>query len=207
MNNKGNMGISAIPVLISFLIAGATTSSVILKSSDTTSGDVGQIVNDALEKITTYLEINDAIGKYDVTDGVRSVEKIVLLVKPLVSTNINMSEVMIKISNDNDVLLLSYSGYAVERSSAETIFENKIWDKTDNAFGLIVLIDTDNSLLTYSVMNDDTAFIAIKLPSGFAMTNDESLTISIIPAQGTTTSVVIETPSFHTANIISFTEI
>ena len=207
MNNKGNMGVSTISVLVSFLIAGATTSSVILKSSDTTSGDVGQIVNDALEKITTYLEINDAIGKYDVTDGVRSVEKIVLLVKPLVSTNINMSEVMIKISNDNDVLLLSYSGYAVERSSAETIFENQVWDKTDNAFSLIVLIDKDNSLLTYGFMNDDTAFIAIKLPGGFAMNNDESITVSIIPARGTTTSVVLETPSFHTANIISFTEI
>jgi archaellin len=207
MNNKGNMGISTISVLVSFLIAGATTSSVVLKNSDNISGDVGQIVNDALDKITTYIEIKDAIGKYDVTNGIRSVEKIVLLVKPLVSTNINMSEVMIKISNDNDVLLLSYSGYAVERSSAETIFENQVWDKTDNAFGLIVLIDKDNSLLTYGVMNDDTAFIAIKLPSGFAMTNDESLMISIIPARGTTTSVVLETPSFHTANIISFAEI
>jgi len=205
MNNIGSTGITAISLLTSFLMAGAA-SSVMLGNSDDLSENAKQMVNDVVNEITTYLKIEDAIGKYYTTDGVRSVEKIVIFVKEIIQNNINMSEVTIKISNNNDILLLKYSGHAVETDS-ESIFENKVWAKTNDTFSLIVIIDEDRSLLDYNIMNKDTAFIAIKLPDRFFMKNRDSLKVSIIPSNGITSSILLETPSVHISNIISFGEI
>ncbi len=205
MNNIGSTGITAISLLTSFLVTGAA-SSVMFSSSDDLSENAKQMVNDVVNEITTYLRIEDAIGKYYTTDGVRSVEKIVIFVKEFIQNNINMSELTIQISNNNDILLLKYSGHAVEADS-DSIFENKVWDKTNNTFSLIVIIDQDRSLLDYNIMNKDTAFIVIKLPDRFFMKNRDSLTVSIIPSNGITSSILLETPSFHISNIISFGEI
>jgi len=205
MNNRGSIGITAIPLLTSFLMIGAV-SSVMFEGQDDMSADANQIVNDVIDEITTYLKIEDAIGKYYTDNGVRSVEKIVILVKQFIQSTVNMSEVRIKLCNNDDVILFGYSGYAAE-SNSRAVFEHQIWETTNNAFSLIVILDNDRSLLDHGVMNKDKAFIAIRLPDNFAMEGGESMTLSIIPAKGTTSSIILETPSFHSANIISFGEV
>ena len=203
MNNRGNVGITAIPLLISFLLIGATASTVMLGDQDSIALDANQTVRNVVDELTKYLKIDDAIGKYYTFNGVRSVKKIVIQIKQIFQNTINMSEVKIKIINENDVMILGYSGHAVECNSG-SLFEHRLWDTTNNTFGLIVLIDQDRSLIDHNVMNEDTAFIAIKLPDQFAMKNRESITISITPPGGRTSSVSLETPSFHSSNIISF---
>lgn len=206
MNNRGSVGITAIPLLTSFLLISATASSVMFEGADGIAKDAEQTVNDVLDEITTYLKIDDVIGKYYTINGIRRVGKIVILVKQFIRNTINMSEVTIKICNSNDVILLGYSGHAAERDS-KAVFEHQVWEKTNNSFSLIVILDNDRSLLDYNIMNEDTAFIAIRLPNRFAMKNDESIKVSIIPARGIMRSVVLETPSFHPSNIISFGEV
>jgi len=205
MNNWGSTGIVAIPILTSFILIGAA-SSVMFEGQDDMSEDANQIVNDVIDEITTYLKIDDVIGKYYNTNGTRRVEKIVILVKQFIQNAVNISEVTIKICNSNDAILLSYSGYAVESNSAP-LFEHKVWEKTNDAFSLVVILDKDRSLLDYNIMNGDIAFIAIRLPDQLAMKNKESITVSIIPAKGIISNAVLETPSFHPSNIISFGEI
>ena len=205
MNNIGSAGIATISLLTSFLVIGATTSSVMFGASDDLGIDAGEIANDALNEITTYLKIDDVIGKYYTSNGIREVEKIVILVKPFTRNTINMSELTIKICNNNNVMLLDYSGSAVESNSG-ALFEHQVWETSNNTFSLIVTLDKDRSLLDYGIMNEDITFIAVKLPDQFAMGNRESITISIIPAKGITSSVFLETPSFHSSNIISFWE-
>lgn len=205
MKNIGSIGITAIPLLSSFLLMGAA-SSVMFESSDDLSMDAEQIVNGVLDEITTYLKIEDTLGKYYNNNGTRRVEKIVILVKPLIKSTINVSELTIKIRNNDDVILLSYSGYAV-KSDSEGIFENWIWDETINVFSVIVVLDKDRSLLDYNVMNEDRAFIAVRLPDSFCMNDDETITTSIIPSKGIIRTIVLETPSFHSSDIISFGDV
>jgi archaellin len=205
MNNKGSVGITAIPLFSSVFLIGATVSTVMFEGTDDMTNDAEKILNDVIDEITTYLKIDDIIGKYYNTNGNRRVEKIVILVKQLFQNAINMSEMTIKISNNNDIILLGYSGHAVE-SNSEALFEDQVWGETNNAFSLIVTQDNDRSLLDYNIMNKDTAFIAIKLPEQLAMKNDESIIISLIPAKGIIRSIVFETPSFHSSNILSFRE-
>ncbi|HEC82151.1 MAG TPA: hypothetical protein ENI42_07015 [Thermoplasmatales archaeon] len=202
MNNIGSTGIITVPLLSSLLVFSAASTNI-FENSDNLSKDVEKMVNDVVEEVATYIVIKDAIGKYyHNADGVPKVRKIVVLVKPLIPSVINISELTIEISNGNDVMLLSYSGKAMQSNSA-ALFEHQIWDKTVDAFSLIVLIDKDKSLLDHGIMNEDLALIAIRLPDKFAMGDDESITLSIIPVRGAITSVVLETLFFHSSNVVS----
>ena len=51
MNNIGSAGIATISLLTSFLVIGATTSSVMFGASDDLGIDAGEIANDALNEI------------------------------------------------------------------------------------------------------------------------------------------------------------
>ena len=205
MNNIGSTGIISMALLSSLLIMGAS-SSVIFEGSDDLSEDAKQAVNDALEEITTYLKIEEAIGKYYTTNNERRVERIVIFVKQFITSMVNVSELKIKIQNDVDVIVLSYSGHA-EKIGSKPMFSHDIWEKTNNSFSIIVTNDNDRSLLDYNIMNKDRGYIAIKLPESFAMKKSEKISISIIPSKGITSSILCETPSLHISNIISFGEI
>ena len=65
----------------------------------------------------------------------------------------------------------------------------------------------DRSLLDHGVMNDERVYILIPLIEQFKMEKKETMTISIIPDNGITTSIYLETPSFHSKNVISFNQI
>ena len=205
MNNWGSTGITTIMLLSGFLMAGVT-SSVMFQNTDDLSSNVKQMVNDVVDEITTYLKIDDVIGKYYTDNGNRRVERIVILVKQPIKNTINMSDLTIKLCNNEDVILLGYSGHAEEYNS-KGVFENQVWETTNNAFSLIVVIDTDKSLIDYNIMNGDIAFIAIKLPDRFTIDGNEAVTVSIIPAKGIVSSVVLEAPSFHSSDIISFGDV
>ena len=112
----------------------------------------------------------------------------------------------IQIKNNNDVIMLGYSGYAIEGNS-ELIFDHQIWGKTNNAFSIIVIIDEDRSLLDYGILNDDTAFIIIHLPEEFVISKGETISIKITPPKGVYRSFNLVAPSFHASNIISFEDI
>ena len=205
MNNIGSTGIVSMALISGLLIMGAS-SSVIFEGSDDLSEDAKRAVNDALEEITTYLKIEEAIGKYYTTNNERRVERIVIFVKQFITSMVNVSELKIKIQNDVDVIVLSYSRHA-EKIGSKPIFSHDIWEKTNNSFSIIVTNDNDRSLLDYNIMNKDRGYIAIKLPEGFAMKKSEKISISIIPSKGITSSILCETPSLHISNIISFGEI
>jgi len=205
MNNWGSTGITTIMLLSGFLMAGVT-SSVMFQNTDDLSSNVKQMVNDVVDEITTYLKIDDVIGKYYTDNGNRRVERVVILVKQPIKNTINMSDLTIKLCNNEDVILLGYSGHAEEHNS-KGVFENQVWETTNNAFSLIVVIDTDKSLIDYNIMNGDIAFIAIKLPDRFTIDGNEAVTVSIIPAKGIVSSVVLEAPSFHSSDIISFGDV
>ena len=60
----------------------------------------------------------------------------------------------IKIQNDVDIIVLSYSGHA-EKIGSKPMFSHDIWEKTNNSFSIIVTNDNDRSLLDYNIMNKE----------------------------------------------------
>jgi archaellin len=202
-NMSSGAGITGMALFASFLVAGSA-STVMLNDADTISQDAEKMLNDVLQEITTYIKIDDAIGKYYNTDENRRIERIVLFAKQYINIPINMSEITIEICNKDDIVMLKYSGQSFEIGSS-TIFQHNVWETIgNNTFSILVTNDEDRSLLDHNTMNDDLIIIAIPLPDQFKMENRESMTISIIPENGIITSVYLETPSYHSRNVISF---
>jgi archaellin len=196
MNNLGSTGITAIILLISFLLIGATVASVITGGTGGTTSDedLDKMVNDVLNEITTYIQIKDQIGKYCNENGVQKIKKIAILVKPLVSQGIDISQLTIKLSNGYDVRILNYSGNA-QFIGANSLFEHPIWnDISENSFGFIATLDSDRSLVDYNVLNGDMAFIIIELSDDFSIVQGESITMTLFPSSGITKTITLEAP-------------
>jgi archaellin len=198
MNNLGSTGITTIILLISSLLIGATVASVVRSGTggDTTTSekDMNKIVNDVLNEITTYIQIKDQMGKYYLENGVQKIKKIAILVKPLVSQDIDISQLTIKLYNGYDVRILNYSGNA-KFIGANSLFEHPIWsDISENSFGFIATLDSDRSLVDYNVLNGDMAFIIIKLSDDFSIAQGESITMTLFPSSGITKTITLEAP-------------
>jgi len=197
MNNLGSTGITTIILLISFLLIGATVASVITGGTEgttTSEEDVDKIINDVLNEITTYIQIKDQMGKYYLENGAQKIKKIAILVKPLVSQDIDISQLTIKLYNGYDVRILNYSGNA-QFIGTNSLFEHPIWsDISENSFGFVATLDSDRSLVDYNVLNGDMAFIIIELSDDFSMTQGESITMTLFPSSGITKTITLEAP-------------
>lgn len=195
MNKRGSIGIATGILLISLILITATAASVINNQTGGISEEnIEQMLDDVLNEITTYIQIKEKIGKYYTTNGEKQIEKIALLIKPLISQNIDISDLTIKLCNGEDIKILSYSGNT-ELIGSQKLFDHHIWDKiTYDNFGFIVLSDKDDSLESYNVLNKDMAYIIIKLSEEFAMSKGESMTITLLPLSGTTITLEIEAP-------------
>ena len=207
MNNSGSIGITAIILLISSLLIGVTVASVVTSGTGgdtTTSGeDVNKIVNDVLNEITTYIQIKDQMGKYYLENGVQKIKKIAILVKPLVSQDIDISQLTIKLSNGYDVKILNYSGNA-QFIGTNSLFEHPIWNNiSENSFGFIATLDSDRSLVDCNILNGDMAFIIIKLSGDFSMTQGESITMTLFPSSGIARTITLDAP-LPTKPVVSF---
>jgi archaellin len=198
MNNEGNLGLLPAILLISLMLIGATAASVILKGSDETSSeqDLNKIVDDITKEICSYIQIKDTIGKYDQINGQQKIQKIGILIKPLISINIDVSTLTIKITNGEQLRMLPYSGQAAFISS-QSFFGHPLWDDmTSDSFSFLVVLDTDRSLVEDHTLDDctDMAYIAIKLSEDFTMKKGDSLTITLFPSTGLTRTITVTAP-------------
>ena len=158
--------------------------------------DLKQITEEAVNKISTYFNIEDFVGKYQQINEKPKIKKIGLLVKPMFTNEIDISDLILKISNGEQVRILYYSGESAFIQK-ETLFDHPIWKLTDECnFSLIVTLDKDKSLISYDTFNDytDTAYLIINLPKEFVMQKGETITITLFPATGITRTIVGEAP-------------
>lgn len=209
MNNKGNIGISSVVLLISFILIAITALSVLSENNTTTTGttqdEIQQMINEALDPITKYIQITDKLGKYYGPPQQQKIQKIAIMIKPMLSNEIDLSELTIKISDGESVRLLTYSGY-VEKIGQNRLFDHPIWDNTEeNTFSFIVTHDKDNSLTDYNILNDNTdmTYIIIKLSVEYYMKKGDTLLVELFPSSGITKTMLLEAP-LPMKSVISF---
>ena len=201
MNNKGNLGISSVIILISFILISLTAFSVLSSdTSDETSGTseekIQQMIDESIEEITKYIQITDKIGKYYGPPRQQEIQKIALMIKPIFSNEIDISELTIKISNGNSIKILSYSSYA-QPIDSNHLFDHPIWnDINENNFGLIATHDKDNSLSDYNVLNKNTdmAYIIIKFSPDFYMKKGDTMIVQLFLTSGIIKTITLEAP-------------
>lgn len=197
MNNNGGIGIITVILLVSFILIAATAVSVIMGNSEGRSKqDLEKMVNDAVDEISTYIQIKDVIGKYYFTGREQSIQKIAILITSLFSINMDASELMIKLCNGEQIKMLYYSGQA-EFMHSNSLFEHPIWNNIEgNNFNFVVTRDKDRSLVDYNTINDNTdmAYIVIKLSEDFAMKKGDTMTITFFLSKGVTRTITVKAP-------------
>jgi len=197
MNNRGGIGISAAILLISFILISVTIASIITgETTGTSELDMEEIMDDVLDEISTYLQIKDVMGKYYSTGGENRIEKVAILIKPLISQDIDISELTIKLCDGNTIKMLGYSGNA-ELIEANSLFEHPVWNNiTDSNFGFVVIRDKDRSLVDYDSINDNTdmAYIIINISEEFSLTKGETMDVTLFPSVGIKKTITIDAP-------------
>lgn len=203
MDNTASTSTIALILLITSILMGAIVASVVFGSvtdDSTTEEDLADqaedILLDTLDEITTYVQIKDRYGKFYGENGQQKIEKIALEIKSLVSKNIDISDLTIKLNNGNMIKTVFYN-YSVDSIGYNSVFEHPIWNSIDeNNFGIISIHDNDNSLVNYSAIteNSDRAYLLLKLPANMALSKGESLSIKLVPAVGITRSLELKAP-------------
>jgi archaellin len=191
-------GLSTAILMISLLLIGITVASVISSQTIVSSENCkyDQNIDETLNEILTYIIIKDQNGKFHEINGEQRIDKIALFLTPLISTEIDMSKLVIQLKNRETVMFLIYDGHT-ENLETNSIFDHPIWHKINgNNFGIISIIDFDESLVNYSIFNDcsDNAYVVFKLPDDITLAKYEKLTVTLFPSVGITVSTILKAP-------------
>ena len=195
---KLTTGIIAFILLISLLLIGITTASVLTDSNSafTQETNLNRITVEVLDDITSYIQIRDQKGKFCEIDGVKKIDKIAILISPMVTHEISLSKLTIQLDNGENVNLLTYSTFA-ETLDQNSVFEHGIWDKLNGKnFGFISIYDSDNSLKDYDTVNDfsDNAYIVFRLPPNMMLAKHDKIIVTLFPSTGMKKVIELEAP-------------
>jgi len=199
MDNNANLGISSVILLISFMLIAITALSVISDTSTenmTTEEEIDQMLDEALDPITKNVQIIDRIGKYYGEPRNQKIQKIGIMIKPMLSEEIDLTELSIKISNGDSIRILYNSNHA-QKIGSNNLFEHPIWQNlTQNNYGLIVTFDKDNSLVDYHTLNKNTdqVYIVFRLSPDFYMKKGDTIIVQLFPSSGLKKTTILEAP-------------
>ncbi len=200
-------GVTIVILMISLMLIGITVASVITDGTTgtTTEQDYDQILDETIDEISTYLMIKDQKGKFSEVNGEQRIDKIALWVSPLVSQEIDVSQLTIQLDNGKDVMFLTYDGNA-ENMLSNSLFNHPIWnDMNGSDFGFISVVDLDESLVDFNVINDysDNAYVVFRLPNDMTLLKNEKITVTLFPSTGITRTIALKAP-MPMSSVITF---
>ncbi|KYK22575.1 hypothetical protein AYK24_01930 [Thermoplasmatales archaeon SG8-52-4] len=199
------IGITSIILLISLLLSGLIVATVITNNSSQieTEEDYMQMIDEIIDKTSTYIQIIEQKGIYNNINQERKIDRIILYISPMISQNIDVSQLKIQLNNEETIRFLKYSGN-VKNLETYSIFNHPIWDSIeDNSFGFISIIDLDESLLNGNILNDysDHVYVVFKLPDDMTIAKNEQLIVTLFPSTGITRTIILQAP-FSTKSIV-----
>ena len=190
-------GIATLIILTAFLLIGITVTSVITEgtSDTTTEYNYEELTDEVIKEITSYLQIKDQKGKYTNINGEQKIEKIAILLSPLVSQNIDLTQLTIQLDNGQTIKILKY--YKSSKLAQQSLFEHKLWGTLNGTnYALLTICDTDNSITNYNLINEnsDNAYLIFRLPPDMMMKKYDTLTVTLFPSSGVTKTTILKAP-------------
>jgi archaellin len=197
MNNWGSSGIYAIMILFGIILVSVVAAEVINDSGGTTiEQDISQMTDEAIDRYSTYIDINFKVGKFYQIEGVQKIKRIALQISPLFSTDIDLTELTIQLLDKDTLEILNFCGVA-KYYSGGSVFENPIWNNiTINNFGFLVINDRDKSIIDFNIINEnsDRAYLLLELSENMALSKYNSVYVTVIPGTGISRSITLEAP-------------
>ena len=201
-DNGGSVGITTMIILIATILVGVIAASTMIAETTGTSPEddltelADQTVDDAIEEVTTYIDIPERYGKFYGQPGQKQIEKIALGIRSLISKTIDLSNLTVQLNDGEMIKTLFYSGYS-EKTGSNSVFEHPIWDNISTEdFGFIVTRDIDYSIVDYDAITEssDRAYLIIKLPDDMKMSKGETIIVNLIPPNGIIRTIELKAP-------------
>jgi archaellin len=196
----GSLGLVAVALVITIMILGTATGSIILQTQDTDTANLNTIATEATNDLTSYLKVQQIIGRYDHT---HSITQLAINIRLLVSGTIDLSHLTIELITRDNVLLLSYQANATSTLTSGALFSADSWQHlSPQSYAMLIMADNDNSILTGQTMNKntDTGFLVVSLPETMALHSYDTLELRIIPNPGHIRQLSLDVP-FDTHDI------
>ncbi len=198
MANYRKTGITTLMLLIItmvILVGIASTLTGETNGSTTTETDYDQMVDDVVNEISTYIQIKDSKAKFYKEDGEYQIQKISLLISPMVSQDIDLSHLTVQIDNGEMVNVLYYK--ESKKIGSDSLFENSLWELLNGSnFGLLSINDYDNSVEEYDLLNEnsDLTYLSFNLPSNFYMKKYDKIKVTLFPSTGIQRTILLKAP-------------
>jgi archaellin len=165
--------------------------------------DYEHFVDDIIDDITSYIQIKNAMGKYQNIEGSQQINQIALLIQPLLTTNIDMTTLTIQLTNNQNVKYLTFNGEA-QNINNHLLFSHPLWKQINqNTYGTVAILDEDQSLTSHNTINKDLTYLLIQLPEEFYLKKGETITLTLYPSTGQQKTITLKAPMPMT-EIITF---
>ncbi len=198
MANLRNTGITLLILLICIILIAVTVASVLTDSTTETTSEeeLDQMTQEVIDEISTYIQIKDRKGKYYEVNHEYKLQKIALWISPLVSQEIDLSKLTILLDNGENINILQNS-LKISKINSEALFEQNIWKEMNGTnFGLITIIDNDNSIINYNTLNENTdnAYLIFRLPKNIEMEKHDKIKVTLFPNTGIKRAIILKAP-------------
>ena len=177
---------------ITFIVLIATS----LIASDTTSTeeDLQQYVDDAINELTSYIKIQQVYGSFT-SESPYHLSKIVIQATPLFEKDINLSSWIIQIQTKSDLRLYTISKN-ISSIGYSSVFMHEQWNNlSSNNFGVISILDIDESLEKYHSFSEPSDIAFFTLPvKDLLIEKGDKITLVLSPAIGIKKTISFKVP-------------
>jgi len=194
LKKHGLTFIVVILFIVSLFLITVTASTIINTNTSVSSEDINQYVEDTINEITRYIQIKQIYGAFT-THKPYSLSKIAIMISPLYSNDIDISNLMIQIQTHDSLSIYTYSDQVIALENND-VFTHPIWNQlTNRSFGIISMIDKDKSLIHHHVLSDasDLGVLTIPIEDGIIQKGDD-VTICILSGDSIQKTISFKTP-------------
>ena len=180
--------------IISLFLITVTASTIINTTNAVSTDDINQYVEDTINKLTSYIQINQMYGKFS-SYKPYTLSKIAIMISPLYRNSIDISSMVIQVQTKESLSLYTYDN-SVSPLNNHDVFTHPLWNLLSNkSFGMISVIDTDQSLVTQHVLSDtsDLGFVIIRINDTLIQKGD-FVTITLLSGDMIQKTISFTTP-------------
>lgn len=198
--------ILAIIAILSVVVITSTANTVINPTEeDFTEEEMNDLFEAIYDDLSTYVKIDRVIGKYESQGNQRRLSQLAVQIHSLFSKDIDLKDMIIELSNGYDIRYYSYFKTSDSLRNSSLFAHPLFNDVSINSFGLIPMMDKDDSIKNHQMINhhSDRLFIIINLQDSLLIESGESFSLSLHPSVGTIRSLSID-PPFSTRDVVVF---
>jgi flagellin FlaB len=207
-NNFAAIGIGAMIVFIAMVLVAGIAASVLIQTSSKLETQAMITGEQTTSEVATGLEVADVEG-FAADDA--DISRLAIQIRPRAgSSEIDLSETVIEISDTNKKLVLNYSAdeFTLKASIDGNIFTDTFYTTMEaNEFSIIVLEDADGSCTsTNPIINrGDKVILSVYVghASGFNSISERTdVWGAVMPEEGAPGIISFRTPASYTDNVM-----